>query len=155
MQPLNDHPVRSYLFWITSSLSVFALSPSCFSLSPSFPLFSTLSSLIFCFFFFSLTSVRFRRWVPLGPLSVIAFLNSMLVALRKCEWEKKNSSNALGKTVNQCWRKKNTNADRVESLATDPIKFLSRCVTDAPVKYEIDSNRNVTFKWEKKGRRAI
>lgn len=154
MQPLNDHPVRSCLFWIASSLSVFALSPSCFSLSPSFPLFSTLSSLIFRFFF-SLTSVRFRRWVPLGPLSVIAFLNSMLVALRKCEWEKKNSSNALGKTVNQCWRKKNTNADRVESFATDPIKFLSRCVTDALVKYEIDSNRNVTFKSEKKGRRAI
>lgn len=63
LQLLNDHPVHSYLPWIGFP---FPLRPSQFR----FTLFSLPN-------FFA---VSVYRWVPVGPLSVIAFLNSMLVA---------------------------------------------------------------------------
>lgn len=66
------------------------ISPGCLLLSPFSILLTPLPGNVVSFHstflrlpsFHSPTSVRFRRWVPLGPLSVIAFLNSMLVALR-------------------------------------------------------------------------
>jgi len=48
-------------------------------------------------FFLPEPSAQSRRWVPLGPLSVIAFLNSMFVAyvVEEEKKKKKNSRNKL------------------------------------------------------------
>lgn len=75
-RPLNDHPVHSYLFSYPPSLS-FNFSPL-----PLAPLSNPYLS------FFLPPDFSSVRWVPSGPLSVIAFLNSMLVALRVANREK-------------------------------------------------------------------